>query len=110
MTDRGGLGLLAILMNVFCFGCSSAPPPAMGPARKMSEKLIASIHEPFSIMDTTPYYPPTSLIVSPDSRRFAYAADVDGGWKVVVDGVAGPLCKHVFRDSFAFSPDSQRIA
>jgi hypothetical protein len=76
----------------------------------MSEKLIATIPEPFGFFDSTPYYPPKSLIVSPDSRRVAYAAEADGGGTMVVDGVAEPLRQNIFRDSCMFSPDSQRMA
>lgn len=46
---------------------------------------------------------------SPDSRRFAYAADVDGrGVAVVEDDVEGPRFKEVGMP--VFSPDSQHLA
>ena len=46
---------------------------------------------------------------SPDSRRFAYAADVEGkGVAVVEDDVEGPRCKEVGMP--VFSPGSQHLA
>src|SRR5437016_4562940 len=90
-------------------GCATAPP-AIGPPRKMNETLLATIQENMSAFDPTPYYPPSSLIVSPDSRHIAYAADTGHGWTVMVDDSAGAAFAHIFRDSFFFSPDSKRIA
>src|SRR3954470_9723624 len=91
-------------------GCYSAPPPLQaGAPHETSEQLIAIIKEPMPLLDPTPYYAASSLIVSPDGRHFAYAADLEGGWSVVRDGVEGAKFTHIFRDSFAFSPDSKRL-
>jgi hypothetical protein len=53
--------------------------------------------------------PPLAARFSPDSRRFAYFADVpEKGVAIVEDDVAGPVLKAVGRP--VFSPDSRHLA
>ena len=48
------------------------------------------------------------LQFSPDSQRLAYAGKVgEDGWRVVVDGEAGPVYRIV--QNIVFSPDSKRV-
>lgn len=60
-----------------------------------------------------------SAAVSPDRRRIALAAKVNGGEAVFVDGVAGPVFTQIARyplteggvqNQIIFSPDSRRVA
>jgi hypothetical protein len=47
---------------------------------------------------------------SPDSKRFAFFASMDGRIAAVVDGKADEGWDTVIKESFVFSPDSSRFA
>jgi Tol biopolymer transport system component len=48
---------------------------------------------------------PASLRFSADGKRLAYVVNDPDGWRCVVDGKAGPLCRAIDTRTFAFSPD-----
>ncbi len=53
---------------------------------------------------------PSSLAVSPDSKRVAYAAAPGNKQLAVVDGVEGKEHDGIGKGSLVFSPDSRRVA
>lgn len=53
----------------------------------------------------------TMPVFSPDSQKLAYAADIGGAWKIIIDGVEQPAELQGVPDTpVVFSPDSKRMA
>src|SRR5688500_6980276 len=92
----GCLGLAASL-------CCATPAAGQHRVRLTnSEHPVAAV--PFNAADAS------SLVLSPDGRRGAYVEPVEGGFRVMVDGVDQPPYEQIARGTPVFSPDGQRLA
>jgi hypothetical protein len=76
-------------------------PSTSSPKLNVTETLLGKMVEGFI---------PTSLVVSPDSKRVAYTVSREGKEFVVIDGVEGKEYDKIKQQTLVFSPDSKRIA
>ena len=89
---------LSPLLAVLCFGCSRHYLVSYGhsPDRLRRFEVVEQAGRQHVVVDSSvsePYHGValTTIAFSSDSRHFAYAAETDSGWTVVVDGFPGRL-------------------